>query len=135
MINEVNYAHILEIRHQVMYPEKGIDDVRLPDDDKGLHIGYFKDGVPVSVLSLFLNNRELQFCKFATLVEFQGQGYGSELLKWVLDYASDMQFERVWCNARKGKTDFYKKFGFDETDQLFEKDGYQFVVMERKFEQ
>lgn len=135
MINEVPYSDVLEIRHKVMYPEKEINYVILPEDDKGLHIGYYKEGLLVSVLSLFLNNRELQFRKFATLAEFQGQGYGSELLKWVLDYANDMKFERVWCNSRIEKTDFYKKFEFVEIDQIFEKDGRQFVILERKFEQ
>lgn len=135
MINEVAYADVLEIRHKVMYPDKDKDYVILPDDDKGLHIGYYKEGVLVSVLSLFLNNRELQFRKFATLPEYQGQGYGTELVKWVLDYAKDMQFDRVWCNSRIKKTDFYKKFDFVETDEVFEKDGRKFIILERKFKQ
>ncbi|MBD8348762.1 MULTISPECIES: GNAT family N-acetyltransferase [unclassified Dysgonomonas] len=135
MINEVAYADVLEIRHKVMYPDKDKDYVILPDDDKGLHIGYYKEGILVSVLSLFLNNRELQFRKFATLPEYQGQGYGTELVKWVLDYAKDMQFDRVWCNSRIEKTDFYKKFDFVETDEIFEKDGRKFIILERKFKQ
>lgn len=135
MINEVPYSDVLEIRHKVMYPEKDMNYVILPDDDKGLHIGYYKEGVLVSVLSLFLNNRELQFRKFATLPEFQGRGYGSELMKWVLDYAIDMKFDRLWCNSRIEKTGFYRKFDFVETDETFEKDGRQFVVLERRFGQ
>lgn len=134
MINEVPYSDVLKIRHQVMYPDKDRDYVVLPEDDKGLHIGYYKEGELVSVLSLFLKDRELQFRKFATLPEHQGRGYGSELLKWVLDYARDMQFDRVWCNSRIEKTNFYKKFEFTETDQVFEKDGLKFVILERKFE-
>lgn len=134
MINEVPYSDVLEIRHKVMYPEKDKDYVVLPDDDKALHIGYYKEGVLVSVLSLFLKNRELQFRKFATLPQYQGQGYGSELVKWVLDYASDMKFDRVWCNSRIEKTGFYKKFDFMETDQVFEKDDLKFIILERKFE-
>lgn len=134
MINEVPYSDVLEIRHKVMYPEKEKDYVVLPDDDKALHIGYYKEGVLVSILSLFLKNRELQFRKFATLPGYQGQGYGSELVKWVLDYANDMKFDRVWCNSRIEKTGFYKKFDFMETDQVFEKDDLKFIILERKFE-
>lgn len=133
MISEVPYSDVLEIRHKVMYPEKDKEYVMLPDDDKALHIGYYKEGVLVSVMSLFLQNRELQFRKFATLPEFQGQGYGTELMKWILDYVIDMKFERIWCNSRIEKTDFYKKFEFVETDQIFEKDGRQFIILERKF--
>lgn len=133
MINEVPYSEVLKVRCEVMHPDKDIDYVRLPEDEKGLHIGYYKEGSIVSVLSLFLKGRELQFRKFATRTEFQGQGYGSELLKWVLDYANDMKFDRVWCNSRIEKTDFYKKFDFIETDNVFEKDGRQYVILERKF--
>jgi len=113
-----------------MYPDRDIDYVALPDDDKGIHMGYYVNGEPVSILSLFLNNGELQFRKFATLQEQQGNGYGTKLMEWMLDYAHDMKFKRVWCNSRENKTDFYKKFGFTETDSIFEKDGYKYVIME-----
>ncbi len=135
MVSEVPYSDVLEIRHKAMYPDKDKDYVKLPDDDKALHIGYYKEGVLVSVLSLFLNGRELQFRKFATLPEFQGQGYGSELMKWILDYAIDMKFDRLWCNSRIEKTGFYKKFDFVEIDQIFEKEGRQFIILERRFGQ
>lgn len=135
MINEVPYDQVLEIRHKVMYPDKLKEVVILSDDDKGIHIGYHKNDNPVSVVSIFLNNGELQFRKLATLEEFQGKGYASQLVKWILDYARDMQFPRVWCNARVGKIDFYKKFGFEPTGQTFEKDGYEFVIIEKRFPQ
>ncbi|SHF78000.1 GNAT family N-acetyltransferase [Dysgonomonas macrotermitis] len=133
MINEVPYDQVLEIRHKVMYPDKPKDSVILPDDKKGLHIGYYKDDKPVSIVSLFLNleTKELQFRKLATLVEFQNRGYGSQLVRWILDYTKDLQFPRVWCNARVEKIDFYKKFGFTETDQVFEKNGFKYVVLEK----
>jgi len=131
MINEVPYDKVLEIRHKVMYPDREIESVILPDDDMGLHIGYYADGEPVSVFSIFLKDGDIQFRKFATLQNYQGKGYGSKLMQWLLDYVSDMQFKRVWCNARTGKTDFYKKFGFRETEEIFEKNGYEYVIMEK----
>lgn len=132
MINEVPYEKILEIRHQVMYPEKDKDSVILEDDDKGLHIGYYAEGKPVSVFSIFLKDGELQFRKFATLKEYQGKGYGTKLMEWLLDYAKDLKFTRIWCNSRIEKTDFYKKFGFIETNQTFDKAGYKFIVLEKR---
>lgn len=132
MINEVPYEQVLEIRHKVMYPDKNLEFVALPDDDRALHIGYYVGEKPVSVFSLFLNDGELQFRKFATLEEYQNKGYGSKLMEWLLDYVKDLKFTRVWCNARVEKTDFYKKFGFKETTEKFEKDGYAYVVLEKK---
>ncbi len=132
MIDEVPYEDVLEIRHKAMYPDKEKEFVILPDDDRGLHIGYFVNEKPVSVLSLFLKDGELQFRKFATLPECQGMGYGSKLMEWLVDYAKEMNFARVWCNARSGKADFYRRFGFEETDNRFKKNGYEYVVMEKK---
>lgn len=132
MITEISYDNILKIRHEVMYPYENLDFVKLKDDDKGIHIGYLVEGQPVSVFSLFLENNILQFRKFATLEAFQNKGYGTKLLEWLISYAQEMQFESIWCNARSEKTDFYKKFGFEETDETFEKDGFKFIVLEKK---
>lgn len=132
MIKEVPYDQILEIRHQVMYPEKDRESVALSDDNKALHIGYYVDEKPVSVFSIFLNNGELQFRKFATLQEYQNKGYGTKLMEWLLDYMKDLQFSRIWCNSRIEKTNYYKKFGFTETNETFDKDGYTFIIVEKK---
>lgn len=130
MIEEVPYDDVLSIRRQAMYPLEDLEFVKLDDDNKALHIGYFLENKPVSVFSIFLQNRELQFRKFATLPDYQHKGYGSKLMEWIIAYTTDMSFRRVWCNARSNKTNFYKKFGFKETNDRFSKNGYDYVVME-----
>lgn len=134
MIREVDYSEVLTIRQQVMYPDKELDFVKLADDDLGIHMGYYDNGKPISILSIFLKDRELQFRKFATLVELQGKGYGSKLLEWALDYAKDMTFSRIWCNSRLDKKDFYLKFGFTEYGDIFEKNGIKYIIMEKRFD-
>lgn len=134
MISEVEYYKVLKIRQQVMYPDKDIDFVKLPEDEMGIHMAFFENGAPISVLSLFLKDRALQFRKFATVEEYQGKGYGSKLIEWLLDYAKDMQFDKVWCNSRVDKKGFYQKFGFVEKGELFERDGIQYSIMEYQVE-
>lgn len=130
MIKEILYDEVLAIRQKAMYADKDISFVKLENDCLGLHIGYFQNNSPVSVISLFLKNGELQFRKFATLDEFQNRGYGSKLIQWVIDYAEDIQVKKIWCNSRVNKIDFYKKFGFKETKTQFEKNGYRYAVLE-----
>lgn len=132
MINEVPYNEVLDIRHKAMYPDREKDIVVLPDDNMGLHMGYYVEGKPVSVFSLFLKDGEIQFRKFATLPECQGKGYGTRLVKWLIDYAEDMKFQRIWCNSRADKIDFYKKYGFVETSERFEKNGYEYIIIEKR---
>lgn len=131
MIQEAPYNEVLKIRHEVMYPEKDLEYVKLPQDHMGLHMGYYSDGKLVSVVSLFLENRDLQFRKLATIESDQNKGFASEIIKWILDYAKDAKLNRVWCNARVSATSFYEKFGFIKTDNTFSKDGYDYVIMEK----
>ena len=133
IISEAPYQDVLIMRQQVMYPDQDIEFVKLPDDGLGLHIGVYENEELMSVMSVFLHGREVQFRKLATRTDMQGKGYASALMQWLIDYANDMKFDRLWCNARTGATDFYKKFSYIETDNHFSQNGYDYVVMERKF--
>ena len=133
IINEAPYDKTLKIRQQVMYPDKDLDFVKLPDDGNGLHIGVFENEELVSVMSLFLQGRDVQFRKLATVSQHQRKGYASALMQWLAEYANDVKLDRLWCNARIEATSFYKKFGYVETAETFENNGHQYVVMERKF--
>ena len=132
IITEANYDDTLALRQQVLYPEKDIEFVKLPEDNLGLHIGIEENKELVSVMSLFIEmeSKAVQFRKLATRTDMQGKGYASNLMKWLIDYASDMKLSKLWCNARKDVAGFYKKFGYKETDQTFEKNGHEYVIME-----
>ncbi|MDU1889478.1 MAG: GNAT family N-acetyltransferase [Dysgonomonas sp.] len=129
IINEAAYDDILKLRQEVMYPDKDIDFVKLDDDPMGLHIGVFENEELVAGMSIFLHGREVQFRKLATRTNMQGKGYASALMQWLVDYANDMKFDRLWCNARTDASGFYKKFGYEETDIRFSKNNYDYVVM------
>ena len=133
IIQEAPYSEVLKLRQQVMYPDKGIDFVKLPDDERGLHIGVFENEELVSVMSLFIEGRDVQFRKLATRKNMQGKGYASHLMKWLIDYANDIKLNRLWCNARKDATSFYKRFNYIETNEHFSKNGHDYVIMERRF--
>lgn len=131
IITEANYDDTLILRQQVLYPEKDIEFVKLPDDNLGLHIGIEENKELVSVMSLFIEmeTKAVQFRKLATRTDMQGKGYASNLMKWLIDYASDMKLNKLWCNSRKESIGFYQKFGYKETDQTFEKNGHEYVIM------
>lgn len=132
-ISEVDYQDILNIRQQVMYPHKDIDFVKLSDDDKALHIGVFENNTLMSAMSIFIEERDVQFRKLATRIDMQNKGYGSALMKWLIDYAMDMKLERLWCNARVEAAAFYSRFGYKKTEKYFSKDGVDYVIMEKTF--
>lgn len=122
----------LSIRQQVMWPDKDISYVQLPEDAEGLHFGLFADATMISVVSLFENKDGWQFRKFATLQKEQGKGYGSKLLSYILTVAEKEKATKIYCNARVEKINFYRSFGLTPTDKTFVKGGISYVVMEKK---
>lgn len=132
-IVQITSEETLSIRHKVMWPNKPIDYVKLPNDAEGKHFGYFKNDELISVISLFVENNEAQFRKFATLKEYQGKGFGSDLLNELMLISEKEQLSKIWCNARINKIDYYSKFGMIETNNKFIKGGIGYVIMERIF--
>ncbi len=117
-----------------MWPNQPLEFVKLPEDDKGLHYGLFVDDQLTSIISLFINGKEAQFRKFATLEDYQGQGFGSMLLNEIMQIAHTKKIKRIWCNARQNKSDYYTKFNMTKTNTTYVKGGIDFVIMERIFQ-
>lgn len=123
------------IRQQVLYPQKDLDSVKLEDDANGMHFALFAGNELKSVVSVFVGDKRLQFRKLATITNQQGQGYGSEMIRYIIDFAVRESISVIWCNARLSAAEFYQKFGFRTTDRQFVKDNIEFVVMELELEQ
>lgn len=128
-ITHITAADALPIRHSVMWPDKSIDFVKLPNDDKGVHYGIFGGDALISVVSLFIDGSTAQFRKFATLQAHQGKGFGALLLNHVILEATNQGVTEIWCNARIEKANYYKRFGLKEKGEPFEKDGKIYVIM------
>jgi GNAT superfamily N-acetyltransferase len=117
------------IRHQVLYPGRPFDLVRLAEDEEGIHFGLFDENKLMTVISTFIRDKEMQFRKFATILEAQRRGYGSAMLRHILDFAKNEGVNRVWCNARTSAEHFYTKFGFSATGEHFIKNDIEYVTM------
>jgi predicted GNAT family N-acyltransferase len=120
------------LRHRMLWPDENPESIKLSEDHNGIHFGLKKNGQLISVISIFIKRDEAQFRKFATEVNEQNQGHGTKLLTYIIDFLSGMKIKRIWCNARKDKIDFYRRFGMEPTDQEFSKGGIFYVRMEKK---
>ena len=129
-ITEINAEQTYDLRHRVMWPDQPIAFAILPEDNNGIHFGLWKNEVLISIVSVFLNEKEAQFRKFATERVEQGHGYGSILLKHMIDFVKSKEVELLWCNARTEKAYFYEKFGFESTNKTYTKKGIDFVKMQ-----
>lgn len=131
-IREVSLPVVWQMRHEIMYPTEALEVVKLEKDEEGIHRGLYEGDRLISVISVYLEGKDLQFRKFCTLVQEQGKGYGTQLLRYVFEeMAQEYQAERIWCNARTTAIAIYERFGMSRTDQTYSKLGHDFVVMEK----
>lgn len=131
-IKVIEASQTWQIRHEVMWPNEPFEFVQLEEDNSGYHFGVFDGELLVSIVSCFIEGKEMQFRKLATLENHQGKGIASNLLKYILDFAKSNNIEKVWCNARTNKKSFYEKSGFIDTYKTFAKAGQEFTIMELK---
>ncbi|MFH7005243.1 GNAT family N-acetyltransferase [Flavobacterium bizetiae] len=129
-IKAIEASQTWQIRHEVMWPDRSFEFVKLEEDNAGLHFGVFDREKLVSIVSCFIVNDEMQFRKLATLENFQGKGIASKLLEYILKLAKEKDLKKVWCNARTNKKSFYEKFKMIDTNKTFTKSGQEFTIME-----
>lgn len=128
-IKAIKASDTWQIRHEVMWPDQPFEFVQLEEDDLGFHFGVFEEGKLVSIVSCFIDGKEMQFRKLATLEEYQGRGIASYLLKYILEFAKSKDLQKVWCNARSNKKSFYENMGLIDTHKTFVKAGQEFTIM------
>jgi len=134
MISKIKTEDTWHIRHRVMWPDMPFDFVKIDNDFEGVHYGLFKDDKLTSIVSLFVENNQAQFRKFATEISEQGKGYGTKLLKYIISEVTKMNVDKLWCNARVDKTDYYEKFGLTKTNKTYQKGGVDFVILEKNLQ-
>jgi predicted GNAT family N-acyltransferase len=131
-IEQITQELTWKIRQKELNPELPLAAIKLPEDDLGIHLGLFHNNKLITVVSLFEYGEVLQFRKFATDSEFQKMGFGKQMMEYILAYANEHHFTKVWCNARSSASGFYEKFGFTETEDRFSKNGIDYVIMEKE---
>jgi len=120
------------LRSDILYPGQYMHDMEMEEDNHGYHFGAFTDNQLVAVVSLFQRENDWQFRKFAVSDKVQKQGIGRQLLNYITAFVEAEKGTRLWCNARLSATGFYEKFGFTQTGNVFNKNGFDYIIMEKQ---
>lgn len=118
-IEQIPYQSTWKIRLEVMYPNHDLDFVKLDNDSEGIHFGLFYEDNLTGIVSLFQEENVFQFRKLAILDNVQNMGFGSKIMKHVIEYCQNKNATKLWCNARVNAKKFYKRLGFKETKLHF----------------
>ncbi|GLB45318.1 putative acetyltransferase (GNAT) family protein [Lyophyllum shimeji] len=142
---QITVEQTLQLRHSVLWPEKPVSHVYLPEDDRGLHMGAFIPSCdqPIAVISFFVEpapindvfkqediQRQARFRKFACEPAFQGRGIGSRLLQNSFERArSQLNCTVAWCDARTSTAQWYMKRGMTPFGERFSKGPVEYIRM------
>ena len=126
-IEQVDPAYAWWMRQRIMYPDKSLEENKLPDDLEGIHVGLFANDELTSIVSLFWREvptqpgkRDLQFRKFCTLPAQQGKGYGKTFLLWCRHRAFAVGKHQVLLDVEteNDALKVYGKSGFQAIDTV-----------------
>lgn len=132
MINFIKVDELLPVRNLVL--RNGLltpDECRFPSDGLAgnFHLGYFVNDELACVASFHpqaygdFSGAGYQLRGMATIEKYRGQGLGSQLVTFALNYLGQLQAGYLWCNARQKAVRFYEGLGMEVISPVFEVPG------------
>lgn len=115
---ETDKNNLKELRHKVFVEEQNVPiEVEWDEyDDSSLHFLGTLDGKAVAVARM---KPDGQIGRMAVLQEYRNQGFGSQLLQFILQQAAHKNFKNVYLHAQVTAIHFYEKHGFTTSSEKF----------------
>ena len=103
------------IQEQKVTPQLEWDGI----DEKAIHFLVFNDKAAIGCARAIVIKDHMQLARMAVLKEYRGQGIGSALIEKVMTTAKLNQLSAIYISAQCHAIDFYKKFGFEVTSDIY----------------
>ena len=88
-------------------------------DEKAIHFLVFNDKAAIGCARAIVIKDHMQLGRMAVLKEYRGQGIGSALIEKAMTTAKLNQLSAIYISAQCHAIDFYKKFGFEVTSDIY----------------
>ena len=128
-VKQISTKETLPVRKKILKPFLREEECVNPGDDlpTTYHFGLYKSGELVSIAT-FLYESHPEFSAgfpyrlrgMATDSSVQGQGLGSLLLVYGVEFLRAKKCDFIWFNAREKAFSFYQKLGFIIHGPMFE---------------
>ena len=115
------YELLTMIREKVFIEEQEVTSQLEWDgmDKDAIHFLAFKDKKAVGCARAFVMQNRMQLGRMAVLREYRGEGIGSALIQRAITLAKLNQLYAIDISAQCHAIDFYKKFGFEVTSDMY----------------
>ena len=127
-IKKINAIDTYPVRQEVLRKGKPIETCQFKgdDDENTVHFGLYQKEQLIGIISIFKEKNNLfqeknqfQIRGMAVLEDFQGKGFGAELVKVAENYCINQNVDLIWFNAREIAVSFYKKLGYTNIGDSF----------------
>jgi predicted GNAT family N-acyltransferase len=88
-------------------------------DEAAIHFLAYKDGIAIGCARAIMNNNHMQLGRMAVLKEYRDQGVGSALIEKAIATSKLNQLSSIYISAQCYAIDFYIKFGFEVTSEIY----------------
>jgi predicted GNAT family N-acyltransferase len=114
-------SQLKNIREKVFIQEQKVTPQLEWDgmDENAMHFLAFKDEEAIGCARAVVIKNYMQLGRMAVLKEYRGQGIGSALLEKAIVTAKLNQLSAIYISAQCHAIDFYKKFGFEVTSDIY----------------
>ena len=129
-IRNISWEQTIPLRQSVLWPNKPPEYCHVDGDNDAMHFGAFANDKLVCVASVYISSNRARLRKFATKTDYQGQGIGSQMLKFILHSLNKTVVKFFWCDARESALSFYQRFGMQPCGERFYKAEVSYFKME-----
>ena len=115
------YVPLTVIREKVFIEEQKVMPQLEWDgmDEEAIHFLVYKDEKAIGCARALVIENHMQLGRMAILKECRGEGIGSNLIEKVITTAKLNQLSLIDISAQCHAIDFYKKFGFKVTSDIY----------------
>ncbi|MBU2926445.1 GNAT family N-acetyltransferase [Colwellia sp. C2M11] len=128
-IRNISWEQTIPLRQSVLWPNKPPEYCHVDGDHDAMHFGAFANDELVCVASVYIKSNKARLRKFATKTDCQGQGIGSQMLKFILHSLNNTVVNFFWCDARESALTFYQRFGMQPYGERFYKADVSYFKM------
>lgn len=125
-INSDIYVDSVNIRKEVFVYEQHVPaKIEIDDDeDKCTYFVLYNNNQAVATARFQITeDNGIHIQRVAVLKEFRHQHLGSDLLKYMLEYAKRLNFTYVILGAQDHAQDFYRQLGFNVVGEQYKEAG------------
>lgn len=114
-------SQLKNIREKVFIQEQKVTPQLEWDgmDEKAIHFLVFNDKAAIGCARAIVIKDHMQLGRMAILKEYRGQGIGGALIEKAMTIAKLNQLSAIYISAQCHAINFYKKFGFEVTSDIY----------------